>query len=538
MDRAVDSPMLFPLLFVLAACAPEPNTRTLIVERTVEAEVILPTDRDGDGHVDLAAGGTDCDDANAEVFPGATERCNGRDDDCDEAVDETFDLDGDGFLTAAASECAVLGQPLDCDDRAPGIFPGAPDPCDTIDQDCDGRDGTGRDDDADGVPHCDDCNDDDPLIFPGAPERCNGIDDDCNGLADETFDGDGDGVGACAGDCDDTDPTVHPSAAEVCDGKDNDCSGIVDDPFDTDGDGWATCRGDCDDTDPSAHPFAPDTCDGVDNDCDGWVDGAYDLDLDGISTCADPPDCDDGSSSVYPSAPELCDGLDNDCDGVLPPEEVDRDGDGVRLCGGDCDDGAPEVRPGRPEACDGRDSDCDPTTDEEVDGDGDGLSACENDCDDTDATVFPGAVERCNAVDDDCDGFVDEEVDCGGCALEVWRDSIYLYCTEYRSWEEAQSACRELGYDLVTLDDPDEEEHLYDQAMVLWAGVWWIGLNDREAEGVWAWSDGSPVAYMNWAPGEPNDYANEDCGQAFWSGVEWNDAWCDYAEPYICELRR
>lgn len=37
----------------------------------------------------------DCDDARAGVFPGATERCNRRDDDCDDAIDETR-LPGEG----------------------------------------------------------------------------------------------------------------------------------------------------------------------------------------------------------------------------------------------------------------------------------------------------------------------------------------------------------------------------------------------------------------------------------------------------------
>jgi len=45
-------------------------------------------DRDGDGFEDGECGGTDCNDRRPGVFPGARERClNGRDDDCDELVD-------------------------------------------------------------------------------------------------------------------------------------------------------------------------------------------------------------------------------------------------------------------------------------------------------------------------------------------------------------------------------------------------------------------------------------------------------------------
>ena len=45
-------------------------------------------DSDNDGHQAQVLGGDDCDDAKANVFPGATEACNGVDDDCDGEVDE------------------------------------------------------------------------------------------------------------------------------------------------------------------------------------------------------------------------------------------------------------------------------------------------------------------------------------------------------------------------------------------------------------------------------------------------------------------
>lgn len=56
-----------------------------------------------------------------------------------------------------------------------------------------------RDADDDGVSACDDCDDDDPDVFPGAPERCNGLDDNCDdALAQYEDDADGDGAPDCA----------------------------------------------------------------------------------------------------------------------------------------------------------------------------------------------------------------------------------------------------------------------------------------------------------------------------------------------------
>jgi hypothetical protein len=50
------------------------------------------TEFDGDGYTTCAG---DCDDHNAAVHPGATETCNGIDDNCDGHVDEGLDRDGD-----------------------------------------------------------------------------------------------------------------------------------------------------------------------------------------------------------------------------------------------------------------------------------------------------------------------------------------------------------------------------------------------------------------------------------------------------------
>jgi hypothetical protein len=93
----------------------------------------------------------DCDDADRSVFPGASELCNGVDDNCDGEADEGLepprwytDADADGYgLEDDYVDICVQPQGTshragDCDDGDPDINPGAFETCgDEVDNDCD-----------------------------------------------------------------------------------------------------------------------------------------------------------------------------------------------------------------------------------------------------------------------------------------------------------------------------------------------------------------------------------------------------------------
>ncbi|MDX2088057.1 MAG: putative metal-binding motif-containing protein [Kofleriaceae bacterium] len=226
--------------------APQQDQRAAVVlEHVPDFVTLYHPDADGDGAIaDTAStlvtacapppgwavdGPSDCDDGRASAYPGAPELCNDLDDDCDTMIDEgvvrpTFypDADGDGAGIAGPTVEACVAPPGfapvggDCDDTTPEVHPGADERCNMIDDDCDGAldepgaidgDVLHRDEDADGfgdparwdricgapagyVELAGDCDDDDGDINPLADERCNGRDDDCDGLADE--------CGACA----------------------------------------------------------------------------------------------------------------------------------------------------------------------------------------------------------------------------------------------------------------------------------------------------------------------------------------------------
>jgi hypothetical protein len=350
-------------------------------------------DADGDGF-ELS---DDCDDADASVFPGAAEVCNGVDDDCNGQVDEgsatdastwyrDSDEDGHGDSNFPAVACSApagyVSDGDDCDDGSAAAYPGAEETCDGFDNDCDGAadedgasggstwyidaDGDDYGDPASAVTGCarpddavadgSDCDDTDASVHPTAADAWyDGVDADCDGN-DADADGDGfDAITAGGDDCDDADATVNPGGDDsVYNGVDSDCSGS---DLDADGDGFeSTLYGgaDCDDTDPTVYPGAQDDpYDGVVNDCDARDE--LDADLDGFAAvAAGGTDCDDTDPAVNPGASEeWYDGVDADCDG----NDADADGDGfdaVASGGTDCADDDPDIYPDAP----GYDAEC------------------------------------------------------------------------------------------------------------------------------------------------------------------------------------
>jgi len=173
-------------------------------------------DNDADGYGSLDLGWTlncappprysaqqgDCNDNDNKVYPGASEICDGKDNNCDGAVDEGLDSivlcedkdgDGHGIMNGATH--------MGCAPNLKGF--GA----------CDG-----------------DCNDNDETVHPGATESCNNKDDNCDGRIDENA-RQTCGVGWCrryGTSCTSNNCTPGQPIAERCNDFDDDCDGVVD----------------------------------------------------------------------------------------------------------------------------------------------------------------------------------------------------------------------------------------------------------------------------------------------------------------------
>ncbi len=400
-------------------------------------------DEDGDG---FSPAQGDCNDNNVLVGPGLVEVCDGIDNDCDGNIPESEqDVDGDGYVLCWPPPSVTGLQGGDCDDGDGDINPGEVEIADGIDNDCDAttNDPQELDVDGDGVTGIgpdltpgtsdDDCDDGNIDTYPGAPELCDQLDNDCDG---DVGDGQGgtpderdqdlDGFTIC-GDADCIDSSdqlideyeeyltasgasvttwqgsvadalaaafrIHPYAEEFCDGWQNDCTS------DTVESTIAYLFVPDDTTNPDEHDADDDgyiEC--VEDGFGAWLenDAFANQNLSGGNDCADELG-DAGSTTdpldaIYPNAPELCDGWDNPCTGSNPPEitpltgEWDDDGDLYIECtgfvdlgagllgGGDCLDQdtvhhatgvlmtmaavGQFVNPGASEDCDGLNTDC------------------------------------------------------------------------------------------------------------------------------------------------------------------------------------
>ena len=91
------------------------------------------------------------------------------------------------------------------------------------------------------------------------------------------------------------------------------------------------------------------------------------------------------------------------------------------------------------------------------------------------------------------------------------------------NWLDAQSSCAIWGGDLTSITTERENNYL-NTLITSSVGNCWIGLNDRDVEGIYTWIDGTAVSYTNWTS-TPSDDTNSNCvqinnaGNGIWESV-------------------
>ncbi|XP_062868150.1 macrophage mannose receptor 1 [Trichomycterus rosablanca] len=128
---------------------------------------------------------------------------------------------------------------------------------------------------------------------------------------------------------------------------------------------------------------------------------------------------------------------------------------------------------------------------------------------------------------------------CGSWTPDPFNDYCYYFNSlNYRKWAEARADCLHQGGDLTSITEPFEQGFIQSQIQSIPTGVsLWIGGHDSVTEGGWEWMDLAPFRYINWSPGNPDDYYGEDCLSIYINSGLWNDDNCENRRGYICKRR-
>ncbi|XP_070535731.1 macrophage mannose receptor 1-like [Ptychodera flava] len=106
-------------------------------------------------------------------------------------------------------------------------------------------------------------------------------------------------------------------------------------------------------------------------------------------------------------------------------------------------------------------------------------------------------------------------------------------------WADALDDCKKRGADLASFHSDDELRYVKTNSRVInFIEEFWIGLNDRDAENGFVWTDGTPVNFVMWDEGEPNDNGgDEDCVEMTFAAPKgWNDRNCARNKNWVCKM--
>ncbi len=113
---------------------------------------------------------------------------------------------------------------------------------------------------------------------------------------------------------------------------------------------------------------------------------------------------------------------------------------------------------------------------------------------------------------------------------------IFCVNLERQNWHDAEAQCQKIGAHLATMKNSSLTNALRESFNgPVTVHRFWIGLAEP-SEGRWIWSNGAPMKFAAFHPGEPNNAAgNEDCAEWFVQNGRWNDVDCFAPRHFMCE---
>uniref|UniRef100_A0AAZ3SSB5 Phospholipase A2 receptor 1 n=1 Tax=Oncorhynchus tshawytscha TaxID=74940 RepID=A0AAZ3SSB5_ONCTS len=130
----------------------------------------------------------------------------------------------------------------------------------------------------------------------------------------------------------------------------------------------------------------------------------------------------------------------------------------------------------------------------------------------------------CPSQELSCDTFWDSNQESRAC----YQFNLYTILT----WSQAHSSCLAQGGSLLSITDLTEQMYIRERLADVGVMVW-IGLNHLSERTGWQWSDGAPLALVNFTSGKRLG----QCGvyNSASGGHQWQSLSCESALPYICK---
>lgn len=135
--------------------------------------------------------------------------------------------------------------------------------------------------------------------------------------------------------------------------------------------------------------------------------------------------------------------------------------------------------------------------------------------------------------------------------LHKFQGHRFALLTESVTWSQAEAKCREWGGQLLTAASKEEWDFILSRVLPQSPvqSYYWIGLRDTEKQGEWCWITGGKPDFIQWLPGEPNNFEGKEHYAAIFASsdplqhgrlndLEGPDCVHDVVVGYICKFQK